>query len=114
VERIINAAGVKVRGFDSKDAFYGYMNLEWKGKKFHLGLGGDKLGSEQGIRGVKSALMNMSKVEKTYESLKGISDPFYSDINGLVKTHFGGGEGRHVAYDIVCQWLENDGVRIWS
>ena len=110
VERILKSGGASIKRFNPKDPFYNYIEAVWKGKPISLGLTGDSIG--RNTKALTSLLSNMRKVMAAYEQLSRIPAPFHSDIHRSVKTHFGGGAGKHMAYSVITDWLREDGKRI--
>lgn len=89
-----------------------YLEVEKNGRKFNLSI--SDIQSLKAVAELEACFRKFDRVVKAYESLDGQTDPFYSSVFGAVKAYFGDGQGKHVAYNIICDWVSQSGRRIWS
>lgn len=113
LERVLKSASVRVLKIDpNSPAHRSYLHLEKAGRRFELPI--RDVQSPKAVVELEGCLRKFDRVVKAFESLDGQKDPFYSSVYDAVKAHFGDGQGKHVAYGIICDWITQSGRRIWS
>lgn len=113
IEKALKRAGVKITGFNPGDAFYDYLEVEYKGWDFTIGLA--RIESPTKVKQVESFLRNLDDAEALAKELaEGRSDIFYSDIHRAVKRVFKTKEGADDAYSFIADYLRKKGVRVMS
>jgi len=112
LEKVLRSGGVRVVRFKPNDAFYRYIEAKKDGRKFTLGL--SSLSNLKQVKELQGVLRRWNRLEEIYERMEGIKDPFYSNIHGYVKSVFGSGQGNHLAFHILVDWIRQSGRRVWS
>jgi hypothetical protein len=109
--KVLKSNGVKVKRFKPND-FYEYITAQKGGREFFIPV--SSIGSARNIKELQGMLRKFDRVVKAYEAMEGHEDPFHSTVHGMVKEHFGGGAGSHMAYQVIANWIRKDGRRLWS